>query len=389
MINHRSAMALDWLSRSEIYHTDGIYQGGVNQSYNVQRKSYPYIYCEITGYAVSTFLNAYRWSGDARHLDSAMQSAQFLLRTQEQHALPEYAGALPQGIALPELTPMRRYYSFDGAMVLQGLMDLYAVQPTGEVFSASIALGDFLIKMQRPDGSFRACLHGDENPAPGAYDPFGDGGCLHAKHAIGLLKLSQASQQDQYTASAARVCDWVLRLQDSDGAFHAKNLRDKVVSHTHCYTTEGLLYAYHILRKEAYLQAAVRSADWLARAQDRSGAIHMDYKQDWRKMGRRLPELLRPKKVVDATAQAVRIWLLLDAILKSDRYRRAAGRARNFLYRMQCLETQDKNALGGFYSWKGHPKMYAWGTMFALTALQQLQRPILPDCVETLFSELF
>jgi hypothetical protein len=41
------------------------------------------------------------------------------------------------------------------------------------------------------------------------------------------------------------VADWGLGLQDADGAFRASEGQEQIVSHPHCYTMEGLLYAHY------------------------------------------------------------------------------------------------------------------------------------------------
>ena len=68
-------LALSWLVETDIRHADGSEAslGGVNQGYNWRERSYPFVYSEITGYAVSTFVDAYRWTGDERYIALARQ----------------------------------------------------------------------------------------------------------------------------------------------------------------------------------------------------------------------------------------------------------------------------------------------------------------------------
>ena len=396
-------LGLGWLAGTDIRHADGaeIALGGVNQGYNWEERRYPFVYSEITGYAISAFTNAYRWTGDERYLLLARQSADFLLGVQGLVEEEAARGAIPHGLSLPDLELRRQYYSFDAAMCLQGLLDLDAVRPSPGLRAAARAIGDWLVeRMQRDDGAFVAMVDAETGEWPYAdEDPFGDGGCLHAKHAIGLLKLGRlppegvtsegVTADDRYAAAARRVCDWVLGLQDDDGAFRATERLEQVVSHPHCYATEGLLYATHALGAERYREAACRAGEWLLGAQNRDGSIRIAYKRRWYRMGRRVIEKLNPRRVSDATAQAIRIWLTLYYLDGDRRFLDGCHRAATFLHGMQCTSSSDRNAVGGFYFWPGHPVMYTWCTMFAVSALYALEHVDREGGYQRMIAELF
>jgi len=386
-------LALDWLIHSDVRHANRqpAVRGGVNQGYNWQQRSYPFIYSEITGYAVSTLVNAYRWTGDESYVALARQSADFLLRIQRLSQEDAARGAIPHSLSLPDLKLRRQYYSFDACMCLQGLLDLNAVRPAPELRKSAQAIGDWLLgRMQQEDGSFLSMYDAeiDEWHHPGD-DFFDDQGCLHAKHAIGLLKLGRMTGDDRYIQAAKQVCDWVLQLQDTEGAFRANERQHQIVSHAHCYATEGLLFAHHALRIGRYLDAARRAGEWLLRAQNRDGSINIAYKRRWWRMGRRITEKLFPRRVADATAQAIRIWLTLYYLNGEHRFLDACYRARGFLTRMQCASSSDRNALGGFYFWPGHPVMFTWCTMFAASALYALDHVSREEGYQHIMVELF
>jgi uncharacterized protein YyaL (SSP411 family) len=386
-------LALAWLAHTDIRHADGaqVVRGGVNQGYHWQERSYPFVYSEITGYAISTFVNAYRWTGDDGYVTLARQSADFLLGIQALAEKDGVCGAIPHSLSIPDLELDRRYYSFDAAMCLQGLLDLDAVAPASELRESAQAIGDWLLeRMQQDNGAFLSIYdaaagewgHAGENF-------FDDDGCLHAKHAIGLLKLGCVTGNDRYTMAARRVCDWVLGLQDDDGAFRANTRTRQIVSHPHCYATEGLLYAYHTLGTDRYLDACRRAGEWLLSAQNRDGSINIAYKQRWWGMGRRVTEKFFPRRVTDATAQAVRIWLILYYLDGARRFLDAGHKARGFLHELQCTSSSDRNAVGGIYFWPGHPMMFAWCTMFAVGALYALDHVSSDGDYQRMIIELF
>ena len=388
-----TGLALDWLTHSDIRRANGgsLGRGGVNQGYNWRERSYPFIYSEITGYAISAYVNAYRWTGNELYLAVARESAEFLLRVQNLSKEYRIEGAVPHSLSLPHLTPLRRYYSFDSAMCLQGLLDLNTVHPVPALRESARGIGDWLVhRMQRPDGAFISVVDGiTREDRPDGDEVFGDGGSLHAKHAIGLLKLSDATGDHRYAVASQQVCDWVLCLQDNDGAFHATEQMEQVVSHSHCYATEGLLFAHDALGAERYGEAARRAAEWLLSIQNRDGSINIAYKRRWWRMGRRITEKMLPRRVSDATAQAVRIWLALFYLDGDDRFLRASRRAADYLRRAQCTSSPDHNALGGLTYWPGHPMMYAWCTMFALNAIHAVEHVDREHGYQCMLAELF
>jgi len=387
-----TSLALDWLVHSDVRHDkDQTAQGGVNQGYNWRRRGYPFIYSEITGYAVSTFVNAYRWTADESYIALARRSADFLLRVQGLAEGDAARGAVPHSLSLPDRLPRLQYHSFDASMCLQGLLDLDAIRPAPELEGAAQAIGDWLLeRMQRDKGSFLSMYDAETGAWQHAGDDFFcDDGCLHAKHAIGLLKLGRVTGDDRYIGAAERVCDWVLGLQDDDGAFRATERLRQVVSHPHCYATEGLLYAHFTLGTERYLESARRAGEWLLSVQNRDGSINIAYKRRWWRMGRRITEKFRPQRVTDATAQAIRIWLILYHLDGDRRFLDACYRAGGVVRRMQCTSSSDRNAVGGFYFSPGHPIMFTWCTMFAIHALYALEHAAREEGYQHMMTELF
>ena len=367
--------ALGWLAQSNVRYATGPARGGVNQGYNWQSQTYPFLYSKITGYAISTFVAAYRWTDSVEYLAYAREAANFLLRVQETGTDAWVKGAIPHGLTNPDLKVKRQYYSFDVAMGMQGLLDLYRVRPEADLLDAARAAGDWLVmQMQQPDGAFLSMYDAEtgDSQHPGMQF-FNDFGCLHAKHAIGLLKLSRATGDQRYETAARKVCEWALSLQDADGSFRASEMLHQVVSLSHCYAAEGLLYAHFALDDEKYLRAAVRAAEWLLSVQNRDGSINIAYKQDWLKMGRRITEMVFPRKVTDATAQAMRLWTLLYLLNGDPRMMEAARKAADFVREMQVAGTADPNASGGFYFWPGHPILFTWTAMFACQALYEIE----------------
>jgi hypothetical protein len=386
-------LGLNWITGSDIRIRDLDHQStcGICQGYNWKQGSYPYIYTEITGYGVSSFVNYFRWTGEQSYLDIAQNCAQYLIYVQDLVSEEENYGALPHSLSVTDFKPLHQYFSFDSAMCLQGLLDLNDISPSDDLLRTAKGIGNWLVnKMQRSDGSFTA-LHDQENVGVESLPDkvFGDGGCLHAKHAIGLLKLGKSTQEETYNQSARLVCDWVLSLQDEDGSFRTSTQSDQVVSHTCCYATEGLLFACNQLKEEKYLDAARKASKWLLKNQNRDGSISIAYKGDWRKMGRQVTEKIFPRKVSDATAQAIRIWIFFYYLDADDLYLDAIFKASRFLLQLQVTKTTDLNALGAFLFEPGHSMMYTWSTMFSIHALYALDNIGRSNGDQHMIEELF
>lgn len=387
-VRNNISLAIRWLTESGIRNkfADKKRFGGINNGYNWRKKEYNYVYHEITGYAISVFSSRFRITKDENYLKYAIQSADYLLGLQcLDEARPEY-GAVAHSLSLPDLTVSKEYYSFDNAVILQGLMDLCNVTKKDEYYYCSLKIGNWLLdKMQNNDGSFLACYDGKTKKYVRKSRGFSsDRGCLHIKNAIGLLKLGKASGESKYIESAKRLIKWGINLQNEDGAFRSNVFGRDICTHTHCYATEGLLYGYYVSGEDVYLTSSVKSGDWLLSAQNDNGSLtkrkkHLRERFDnkYYRWFRRFLEF----EASDETAQAVRIWLILYHLTGNKKYRYAAERGVEFLKTIQCQDPEDANMTGGFYyhrvksifGTRNTSVMYAWCTQFALHALQMYQ----------------
>lgn len=319
-----SADALaEWLVKSGVQVADIARRscGGLHAGYETDSHQWTFVYPEITGYAISVYCVLYRVSGREQYRMAATNAAAFLLRYQATSDFGGAAGAFPQAIVEPDDAPSRAYYSFDTAMCIQGLLALYGVTGDEALKAAAQRAGNWLLTMQLEDGCFRARydLETDSADFPGPYF-HQDAGCQHAKHAIALLRLAAVTGDSQYELAARRVCDWVLSLQDEDGAFWANTSRSHVYSHAHCYATEGLLFACSQLGTAAYGDAVARACGWLERMTVSQRGVLGTYKRapgflpTEAETTRRVARVIRrwwPRKEIatDATAQAARLFL--------------------------------------------------------------------------------
>ena len=398
-MNGNIESAIKWLAESNIRNNDKdtISFGGINNGYDWQSKKYPYVYSEITGYAINSFLNIYKWLKEEKYLRYAKEAADYLLRIQSEDRNKTEYGAIPHSLTLPDLKVVRIYWTFDNAVLLHGIADLYSIIKEEKYYDTCLKIADWLLSMQNQDGSFLAFYDANTGVKDHELKEFhGDNGCLHVKNALGLLKLADISNDEKYYNAAQKVCDWGLKLQDSDGIFWANPKKKYVFTHAHCYATEGYLYAYYIFNNQKYLTVAQMSGDGLIKLQNQDGSLYRIYKNRF-SIGSRIKERIHPWKTVDATAQAVRIWLILHSITNDEKYLKVAQKGISFLKSMQELGSKDDNMVGGFYyqccdtfrARRLSNMMFAWCTEFSIAALCAFEHLEREGAYHEMIKELF
>lgn len=412
MENHIDA-AVKWLCESDIINKDPLREsfGGINNGYLWRDKKYQYVYNEITGYAINTFIAMHKWLGKETYLQHAKDAADYLINLQAEGGSAFEHGGIGHGLVWPTLSRVNKYYSFDNAIILHGMTNLYRITQDEKYRRACLQIGEFLLKMQKQDGSFYSYYDADSDAiAHEADEFFFDNGCLHVKNAIGLIYLEQLSKDERFGRAGSMVCDWGESLLAKDGLFWANTRRKYTFTHAHCYATEGYLYAYFLTGKPAYLGIAQKAGNALLERQNPDGSLYRIYKNKllmknqygdrFRMSFRRWrSEKKLPWKTIDATSQAARIWALLYSLVHDTRYLQAAEKAVGFLKNNQVLDTQDRNMFGGlFYQLRDSANgagpalnggMYTWCTQFSLSAfmLISLARDSQPfdDMIEFLY----
>lgn len=381
---------IDWLAYSDIRIKDPTspFYGAYCNFYDLRTRSYPLIYCEITGYALQFWLRLYQWRGEDLFLDMAKDAGEFLLRAQEKDGCLK--GAFPYGFILPSGNKIEKYYSFDTGICLAALIDLYQITREDKYLNGAIAAGEWLITMQNQDGSFVAVISREDNGRDGLpiiEGWFGDGSCLHAKNGIGFLKLYKILKSEKFLNLAERTLDWIVALQNPDGSFRANIKENYIFTHAHCYTLEGLLYAYSILGSKSYLDPLIRGGRWLISKQNKDGSLYKYYGQDIKAYLRKAPyrrkflrRFLRPRDT-GPVAQTLRIWLSLYYIIGDKTFWDRASKAIDSLLSMQVLNRRDRNTFGGFFASvekygyfnRYSPLLSPWECMFICHAIIILQ----------------
>jgi uncharacterized protein YyaL (SSP411 family) len=372
-------MAADWLTRSGIVHR-GAGQSGygpLKGGYFLDEKRYDCIYHEINGYGMSCLVDLYRQTGDHGYLEHAQVIASYLLSNLGGDDGEASSIAFSHSMVLPGMQPVNKFYAFDNGMIVAGLIDLHEATGDNTYLNAAVRCMSWVVDcLQTDDGAFYSYYDGDTGTLWHGGSHFDcDRSVLHAKLAIPLLKTAKHSAHSVFRKSAEALLNWAVELQADDGAFWSNEHRKAVFTHAHCYAVEGFLYAFFATRHHSYLDTANCGIRWLSTVQHTDGALNYQYKNRISVLDALRDRLVR-RKTTDATAQAIRLWLLAGALSRSDHYRSNAERAIEFLGRMQC-EPHDRDEMAGgmLYRlrdsvlWK-HPEpvLYSWCTQFAVQA---------------------
>ena len=75
-------LASNWITGSGIQHkgSDPSLRGGVSAWYEIDENIYPFLYSEITGYALTTFLFLHRIYGQGKFLKFAQNASNWLIQ---------------------------------------------------------------------------------------------------------------------------------------------------------------------------------------------------------------------------------------------------------------------------------------------------------------------
>lgn len=362
--------AADWLCRSGIQNLsrNPKLRGGVASWYEIDAKIYPFLYSEITGYALSTHLFLCRVRSDPKMLRSAHLGAGWLLR----NALHADGGLKTRYYLVKHYVSPNycfyqgRIYAFDTAMAGYGLLQLHKAEPCEEYDEAIRRIASFLLhKMRKKDGSFYPYYDSSARRCDEDLEKWSDqGGTFHAKLALFLIDYHRLTGIPSYRQAATELLDGVASAQEKDGRFITGKKDVSTHLHPHAYTLEGLLYGAHHLKRKDYLKAARKGFEWMLRGVSDDGSVSSIYQHG----------SFSHHERSDIVAQALRLGSVLYAMDSSSV---SAHLPRLEKIRSHLLLFQHGSGTrqaGGFVygaATDGLMRVHlnAWSTMFALQAL--------------------
>jgi hypothetical protein len=334
--------ALGWLCRSQ----DRVGSGGVG-CYELYRwtTGYP----EVTGYIVPTLWDCARELGREDLASRAVRMADWELGIQR----PE--GGFEGGYEGDGQPPV----VFNTGQVIRGL--IRTADETGDTryLDAAIRAGAWIVANQEEDGSWaRANFKGMKR----VYDSY---------VSAPLARLAERSGDEAFARAAARNCEFVLERQRPNGWFELADnnprFNDAPLTHTLCYTADGLLETGEILGEERFVEAALRAVEPLLRLVERSPALPARLGADWEPRARYV--------CVTGVAQLGVILMRLFAREGDPRYLAAARGLVSFLSAVQRMSGSGDALRGGLpgsypvWGFYAPLKLPSWATKYFLDLL--------------------
>lgn len=329
-------------------------------------------YAEVTGYIIPTL-----YDNANRELKSTANS----IRDDEAGAAAERAtqwllslqmpnGAFPAGLhgaaALPSV--------FNTGQILQGLIRAHAEAHRPAALEAALRAADWLIEIQRPDGSWSG---------PGAYQ--NSSHTYYSMVAWSLAQLAEHRKGRRYATAAGKNLDWVLSHFQPSGWIDGINLRGHPnYLHFIAYVLQGSLECGILLNRRDAIDAVAKSAWVLLRRFEIKkflcGAYDPDFKNG------------QPFACLTGNAQMSCVWLRLYQRTGDLRYLNAGLKMNEMLKELLPARGAKGIAGGvsGSYPIWGHyqPLRYiSWGCKFLADALlleQRLTRALDTSTVEAL-----
>jgi hypothetical protein len=324
--------------------------GGIPAYYSLLT-GYSESYAEVTGYIIPTLYDFARSTEDDESRQAAARATQWLL------SLQMSTGAFPGGLHTSDAHPS----VFNTGQVLQGLVRAFSETNDLTVLQCARAAGDWLISVQRRDGSWSG---------PYAYQNASH--TYYSMVAWALAALTATTSNHAYALAAEQNLDWTLTHFRSDGWIDGINLRGHPnYLHFIAYVLQGVLECAALFDRRDAIDAVAKSAWALLRKFETRkfipGAFDNNFSQ-----GSRFACLT-------GNAQMVCVWLRLFEISGDLRYFNAALKMNEMLKQLIPLRGGEGIAggvAGSYPIWgRYQPFRYiSWGCKFFADSLMFEQR---------------
>ncbi|MBI4982308.1 MAG: glycoside hydrolase family 88 protein [Candidatus Omnitrophica bacterium] len=332
-------------------------QGGVHSWFDLNSKEYAYIYSEITGYAITTFLFLHKIYKQDIYLNRSISAAEWLIA----NALSPCGGVKTRLFDDDNLADKNysfsgeNIFSFDTGMALYGMVCLYKTTAELKYLDAARKMANFLVdRMQNRDGSFAPVYSAGDNKIVQSFDKWSNQpGAFLTKACMGLIELFRLTKEDKFKKSALAQAEFALNMQDSSGRFITNQADNTTHLHPHSYSGEGFLYLGVLLKNDKYIDAARKSVEWSYEHLSEKGIneVFNSKTQSFNDFQR-----------TDILAQVLRLGLIFS--LSKNKIDSLREHLLRFQYRGDNLKQ-----FGGFLYSKKDQHINSWCTMFSLQAL--------------------
>jgi hypothetical protein len=311
-------------------------------------------YPEVTGYTIPTVWEYARFLERDDLARRAVAMADWEIRIQ--HPDGGWEGG-NQGDGLPPVV-------FNTGQVIRGLTRTYEETGREDYLAAARRAADWIVASQDADGSWTTSNH---RGLKRVYDTY---------VAAPLARLGTLVDSEAYAQAARRNCEFALANQRDNGWFancdNSAEFNDVPVTHTLCYTADGLIETGEILGEESYVAAGARTAEAMTGAIEPDGRLAGRFDSDWSAAARWV--------CLTGSAQLGIVLMRLYARDGDPSRLEAAERLAGYLARVQQLNSigRDRSgALAGSYPiWGSYAPLRfpCWATKYYLDLLLAVRR---------------
>ena len=350
---------ITWLLSSDIRIKNGENKGAFYGWKNLNPPSFPFIYSEITGYAVTAFLWLHSEFENQSALKAAIESASWLKRNMHSYLL---AARPPSSSNLNNLSDL--FYSFDNGMIMIGFLNLYKVTKKPNFLFLAEKMTRMIIEhffdgtklIARLDKTLKPIAVNDKRETnkwsviSGAY---------HCKLSIGLLELSKLTGNKTYSELSDSLCNYAIKLQKPTGEFITNPDSNIIHIHPHLYACEGLIHSGVITANNKHYLAGLNGVKWAIKQANscKGGGLRSNTLQDSTEQS-------------DCTAQLLRLLILCRTQLGKHYGRTALEKTIDKLHeRLLDFYIPTDNGQGGMRYQLNLDSICSWCTMFSVQAL--------------------
>ena len=338
--------AIEWLCLAQDVRADKTDAGGVSAGWSFEDGWLP-SYPETSGYIVETFLAAAEVLNCPDLIARAHRIIDWELSIQYSD------GAFPGHFGEPGSHPV----IFNTGQIMHGMLAGYLQLGREECLDSAVRAAHWLAHHQDPDGCWRSFEH---NGVPHAYNTRSTWALLTTGLLVGDRKLKVA---------AIRNLDWAVQQQEDSGWFASNAFvpAKDPFTHTIAYCIRGLLESAMLLGEGPYLEAAIRAAAAVAKAQREDGWLAGTYTSSW--------DPSAAYCCLTGVAQMSVNWTRLAQVAGLEQLRSNARKAIMFLKRTHRVENREpplKGAIAGsFPIWGGYSRFEFpnWAAKFFADAL--------------------
>ena len=325
-------------------------KGFVRRYRSTFRKGAPYP--EITGYAASSFSKLYDFEKDEKYLTCAIQSADALIRYQQQN------GSIPTVITVNgEFDNIA--HIFDLAIIARGILDVYQRTGEGRYLNSAKNIMKFIerfyIENNFPsvvdlEGNYR------ETDFPKLF-------WINTKIIIPFYQLYQITSDKSLLKSAEYVYKTLLKNFDQRGFFTCNTNSAYNRSHYQAYAIYGITYLHRWTKEDKYIDIITKGVDFLRSLLSEEGGMYSEFSKNG------APKYSKGYDV-PVSAQLAELIIYLNSVgVTNEDDAQTLRKIESFLNGKIVRNTWNNKMEGGLpFLEKGHFLQYTvpWGVEFSI-----------------------